>query len=390
MHIRGERIIIFGDSLTHHGADNGPEIWDVNAGSARPSSAPGDLLASLLAEDGASAVRTNARVGRSAANFYERENATALLASDRAFRPTKVVVMLGTNDIGRDPAKTANAMAGIRSAYEGMGAEVWAIGPLTYNNAALNAQSASVAQIMGNVFGGRFIDGRPLSVQTARAGDGVHFRPDSARQTALNLQRALLGASGHGNLIPSLMLGAGLAVGAIMLFRAFADPTPRTRRGVLGDLTQHLLGAPEDPPKPSIDELARRARKAREARERMVRDAFGKSPAVIISTSHGGEKLAIMSGEMQNTEHGKLRVTYFDEDGPIGHATRPSLKAIIEDVIDYYPTAVRPATDEEVIRWTSTERYQKGAEHVAEMQRRNSGLKGSKARKRTSRRQRPG
>lgn len=385
MHIRGERIIIFGDSLTHHGADNGPEIWDVNAGSARTSSAPGDLLASLLAEGGASAVRTNARVGRSAANFYERENATALLTSDRAFRPTKVVVMLGTNDIGRDPAKTANAMAGIRSAYEGMGAEVWAIGPLTYNNAAMNAQAANVAQLMRNVFGGRFIDGRPLSIQTERAGDGVHFRPDSARRTAINLKAALTSANTHGELISSLMLGAGLALGAVVLFRAFADHTPKTRRSVLSDLSGHLLGSAEDPPKPSIDELARRARKAREARERMVREAFGKSPAVILSTAHGGEKLAIMSGEMQNVEHGKLRVTYFDEDGPIGHATRPSLKAIIEDVIDYYPTAVRPASDEEVIRWTSTERYQKGAEHVAEMQRRNSGLKGAKPKRKRKR-----
>jgi hypothetical protein len=64
MNVVGERIVIFGDSLSHHGADDAPEIWDVNAGSNRASSAPGDILASMLLEAGAQAVRidANARV----------------------------------------------------------------------------------------------------------------------------------------------------------------------------------------------------------------------------------------------------------------------------------------------------------------------------------------
>lgn len=384
MNVRGERILIFGDSLTHHGADNGPETWDVNAGSSRASSAPGDLLASMLLEQGASAVRTNARVGRSATNFYERENASDLLAADRSWRPTKVVIMLGTNDLGRAFDKTTAAMAGLKSAYEGMGAEVWAIGPFTYNNGSLNAQAPEVAQIMHNVFGARFIDGRPLSVQTGRTSDGVHFGQAAAKQTALNIANALMTKQTGADTLGALALGAGLALGALALFKLFSEPT---RQRSLADYTlvppspfSRLLGAPSDPEKPSIDELARRARNARKARESMVRDAFGKSSAIILTTKDGDEKLAILSGEMQNTQHGKHRVTYFGKDGPIGHATRTSLSKIVEDVIDYYPTNVRPATEAEVMKWTSTEEFEEGARRVAEVQRLNSGLKGGKRR----------
>jgi len=93
MNARGERILIFGDSLTQH-ASGGNPVWDVNAGSNRSSSAPGDLLASLLLEQGAAAVRTNALVSRSAYNFWSREPAQQLIQDDLAWRPTKIIFVL--------------------------------------------------------------------------------------------------------------------------------------------------------------------------------------------------------------------------------------------------------------------------------------------------------
>jgi len=211
MNARGERILVFGDSLSHHGADAAPEIWDVDQGSSRSSGQPGDLLASLLLEQGAMAARVNARVGRSAANFWGREDTAALLGSDQAFQPTKVIVILGTNDLGVSPQKTADSMLAIKRAYEAMGAEVWAIGPVTYNSDALNAKAPAVVAIMQSVFGSRFIDGRPLSVQTNRAGDGVHFGASSAAQTAQNMLAAVLRA---GKLSAGFWTAAAVLVGA--------------------------------------------------------------------------------------------------------------------------------------------------------------------------------
>ncbi len=395
MNVRGERILIFGDSLTHHGADAGPEVWNVDAGSSRTSSAPGDLLASLLLEQGAAAVRTDARVGRSAANFYERENATALLDGDKNWRPTKVVIMLGTNDIGRDVGKTTAAMAGLKNAFELAGAEVWAIGPMTYNVASLNQQAPQVVQVMANVFGARFIDARNLSVQTGRARDGVHFGQDAARQTALNLANVLMSKSTTGDLLGAMLLGAGLAMGAIALYRMFASPAPVTRRGVLEGLftvPQHpggfagvlALPASADEDDDEFDEpedlraMTLRFKREKAERKQKVNEAFEKSNAVILTLKDGQRKLAIKTPEMSNKDEGKIRVTYFGEDGPIGHATRKSMNEIVEDVIDYFPVDVKPATEIEVMKWTGTDEFAEGARRVAEVQRANAGLKGTK------------
>jgi len=194
MKINGERILIFGDSLTHHGDDNAPEIWDVDRNSSRISAQPGDLLASLLAEKGAT-VRTNANVSRSAVNFwnksskYQHTSAQDLISLDGLFAPTQVVVMLGTNDLGLNLRADTLAMQRIRDAYIALGArDIWAIGPPVFANAALNAQSDVVYQTLYNVFGvDHVIDARPLSTTTDRAGDGVHFQPSSARDFAQRL-----------------------------------------------------------------------------------------------------------------------------------------------------------------------------------------------------------
>lgn len=199
MNVAGERILIFGDSLTHSGSDGGPEIWDVDQGSGRVSSAPGGILASLLLEAGAQAVRTDANVGRSAANFWagtsrhQFQSAAALVESDRAFAPTKVIVMLGTNDadVGRmDPT----AIATIRDTYAGMGAEVIAIGPPVFASEAMNAKVQGVYDVLSQTFD-TVIDARPLSSTNNRAGDGVHFTPLSAQPFAYALATEVTAAS---------------------------------------------------------------------------------------------------------------------------------------------------------------------------------------------------
>lgn len=244
MNVRGERILIFGDSLSHYGQDSAPEVWEPPSTALVTSSAPGSVLASLLLQQGAQATRTNARVGRSAASFYDREDATGLINADRAWRPTKVIVMLGTNDIGRSIDKTTAAMAGIKSAYEGMGAEVWAVGPFTYNNASLNAQANEVVQVMQNVFGARFIDGRPLSIQSGRTGDGVHFGAAAAKQTALNVANAVMTKTTAGDMLGVMALGAAIGIGAFVLFRALVD-MPSSRQ--LSDIRTTLALADPNP-----------------------------------------------------------------------------------------------------------------------------------------------
>jgi len=196
MNVNGERVLIFGDSLSHHGADDAPEIWDVNTGSNRASSAPGDILASLLLEAGAKAVRIDANVGRSAKNFWTAPNrrqthtAAELLASDKAFRPTKVIIMLGTNDADAG-SMDGPSIARIRDAYQAMGAEVWAVGPPVFASPQLTTNAVLVYGTLAQAFGGRTIDARPMSTTTGRAGDGVHFQPAAARPFATQLAAKL-------------------------------------------------------------------------------------------------------------------------------------------------------------------------------------------------------
>ncbi len=235
MNVRGERIIIFGDSLSHGGADSGPTIQDITTNSARQSSAPGDLLASMLLEQGAAAVRTNAKVGRSAWNFWQREPTASLIASDQAFKPTKVVVMLGTNDAdsGVAPDKDFSSFVAIRDIYRSMGAEVIAIGPFL---SAIPAQQVEqVVQTMKSAFGSlHFIDGRPLSQLAVHARDGVHYTVVGARTLALALTDAILSKLSPATLWNSIGLGV-LGIGVVFLGAVAYSRHQRKTRGFLMD-----------------------------------------------------------------------------------------------------------------------------------------------------------
>jgi lysophospholipase L1-like esterase len=298
MNARDERIIIFGDSLTHEFADSSAEIWDVDQGSSRGSSSPGSLLASLLLEQGASAVRTDSRVGRSAVNFFSRENAQGLLASDTAFAPTKVVVMLGTNDIGMGIEPTRQSMQAIRDAYQGMGAEVWAIGPMTYVGAGamLNNDSQGIVDVMQDVFGARFIDARPLSINVGRSGDGVHFGGDAARMTALNLAQALLETKGP---MSPWTTGALIAIGVIGAVAVWGVYNRKKRGqsllgdGALEDLED--LENLEEPP--SFHELIRdEDPAAMQVAEDLLLEKGWKMSEIVGGTKHGTIELKPMHG----------------------------------------------------------------------------------------------
>lgn len=247
MNVQGERVLIFGDSLSHHGDDYGPEIWDVNAGSSRATSAPGDILASLLLEQGASAVRIDANVGRSARNFWTAPNnhqktpATQLIALDQAFAPTKVIVMLGTNDADAGAMDVAS-ITQIRDTYAAMGAEIWAVGPPVFADARLTNNAVKVYDTMAQVFGAdHLIDSRPISSTDYRTSDGVHFQAAGARPFANALANQLVTTYNSAAPVlpaapPNKWVGAALAFGGVLalglIWMRFRD------RKVLG------LGAP--------------------------------------------------------------------------------------------------------------------------------------------------
>lgn len=241
MNVRGERIIIFGDSLSHPGSDSSPTIQDITQSSSRQSSAPGDLLGSFLLEQGAAAVRVNARVGRSAWNFWQREAAAELITADHAFKPTKVIVMLGTNDADSGVAadKDRAAFQEIADAYREMGAEVWAVGPFV---SAIDGQRVEqVVQTMKSVFGMRFIDGRPLSQLAAHARDGVHYTAVGARTLALGLTDAILSKISPTSVWNTIGLGV-LGIGVVF---AGSMVWSRYHRKTLGFLSDSFTTASE-------------------------------------------------------------------------------------------------------------------------------------------------
>lgn len=579
MNARGERILIFGDSLTQH-ASGGNPVWDVNAGPQRASSAPGDLLASLLLDQGAT-VRTNALVSRSAFNFWTREDAAKLIAADLAWKPTKIVFVLGTNDVGLAPGPDEAAFVRLRDAYQPAKAEIWAIGPFTSRLPAAGVEQ--VVTTMRKVFGPRFLDGRPLSAMISPGSDGVHYTPTSARLLALNLADALLSAATVKPWVgaaigAAVVVGGGLIYGLAMssrrglagleivdgkrwdgstsaLVRSGYKPVPCKSgldakglarcwsRGTLGapvsyrliyltagkrsvapeefasveaatravrtfkargwtawvedDTGQFVpvkgaqrrprgLGAAEAPMDAAAKRLVTRTRKliatlaagdyadmngatdlmvkindatlkleraghpdvatalqaekgaaveagqaarsarlaedARRAREEhreaertrpdawmrgrrglhgdddddeprpgeddetwwrrimrrakegesRVRDALEHHDALIITARGGRRILVLKTPEMSNPHEGALRITTFDEDGPIGHQTRATVAQLADEVYrDWHPEAITLASEAEVMAWTGTERFAKGAAAVAEMQRRN-------------------
>lgn len=219
MDVKGQRVLIFGDSLTAR--SGAPVQVDITEGTDRRSSSPGDLLASQLLAAGAAAARINARVGRSAWNFWQREEAAKLIAADLAWQPTIVFVMLGTNDIGLNLTKDRQALERIRDAYAAGGAQLVGIGPPAFSVERLAEGSPGVVAMHRKVFGpDRVVDARPLSQDLleapGRAGDRVHFTAAGAAALAPRLAAAIAGlpaAPRKGAPWKPLGIGFGLTLG---------------------------------------------------------------------------------------------------------------------------------------------------------------------------------
>ena len=98
-----------------------------------------------------------------------------------------------------------------------------------------------------------------------------------------------------------------------------------------------------------------------------VERALAQSPAIITTTGDRDE-LYILTREMSHPEDGAWRLTNFLHDGPWGHDTRPTIRELAELVANRRPASIRPATDDDVIAWTSTPAFVTGAKHVAFIQ----------------------
>jgi lysophospholipase L1-like esterase len=205
VNVSGKRVLIFGDSMSHHGLDSAPDAVDVTDASTTRSASPGDLLASHLLNAGAASVRINAKVGRSAYSFFNAEQGDAILAQEIARKPDIVFVILGTNDMLRDQQLDAAAMTKIRRAFADAGADVWCVGPpsfsdslqttsgMTYNDAA-QATVTMERQVFGT---DRFIDARGMTTDIltsdqGRAKDLLHFTPSGAQKWAARLAYFIL------------------------------------------------------------------------------------------------------------------------------------------------------------------------------------------------------
>ncbi len=208
MEVAGRKVLLFGDSLTHVGPDAGPEIVDLSPSGSYGS--PGGLLGQRFLRAGAAAVRTDARIGRSATNFWSREDTAKLLGADLSWKPDLVFVMLGTNDLGGDVVAHTAGLVKIRDTFTTHGIEVWGIGPPGFPNAAQAAQAPPVIGMMARVFGPRFIDATKASTGADRTSDGVHFTSRGAPVFAEGLGQ-LVDAAGHTSLVVRVAK-AGLGV----------------------------------------------------------------------------------------------------------------------------------------------------------------------------------
>lgn len=169
------RVLIFGDSLTHHGEDNSPEMYDVKEDDSAEQ--PGDILGHLLVKRGYQ-VRLDANVGRSFYNFWKApggrqyHSADDLIKADLDFQPNMVIIMLGTNDLGLGAKLDLDAMIRLRDVFEGI--EIIVVGPPTYVYDNDNYHAKQVYKSLDDVFN-RVIDARPISSKSGRTKDGQHF-----------------------------------------------------------------------------------------------------------------------------------------------------------------------------------------------------------------------
>lgn len=155
--------------------------------------------------------------------------------------------------------------------------------------------------------------------------------------------------------------GVTLAIGLVGLSIQHGRSMPRLRGPVDdddGDDGDDDFGS---------DDFMRKIAKRRHERETAAKQALATSPAIIIDDGHS-KRLMLVTGEMQDREHGTLRVTTFNDDGPSGHATRRSMDEIAQAINEYGWKTLRPASETEVMEWTSTEKFVVGSKKTAAIQ----------------------
>jgi hypothetical protein len=155
-------------------------------------------------------------------------------------------------------------------------------------------------------------------------------------------------------------------------FKALPMPYVFVLERGLGGVTGRSADPDDQEPGEDDDKWWERLqRQANAGRDRM-REALEKHDAVILTTAGGRRVLVIKTPEVVDVEDGALRVTTFDEDGPIGHTTRPTIAKLAEEVHrDWHPQHIEPASEAAIMAWTGTERFARGAAAVAEVQRFN-------------------
>lgn len=123
----------------------------------------------------------------------------------------------------------------------------------------------------------------------------------------------------------------------------------------------------QNPPEDFEAEIER-MRQKHAARLEAVESALAKSPAIIVTHKDGRRELYLLTPEMSSPQDGAWRLTCLMPDGPWGHDTRRTVRDLAEEVARSHPATVTPASEDEVVMWTETEEFVRGAKRVAFIQ----------------------
>lgn len=191
------RILVFGDSLSTSGG-------------------PGVVMARELEARG-HVVNVEAKSGRSAWNFYDREDHALIVKQALWTKPDLVIVWLGTNELGLSSKTNLAAFTRLKNDLGKDGAIVIAIGPPAFADVERRDQSVAVYATMRKVFG-VVVDARPRSADLReapyRTSDGVHF---TSRGAAVLGPRLADDVTKLGTVTAGVVIGAAVFVGVALL-----------------------------------------------------------------------------------------------------------------------------------------------------------------------------
>lgn len=125
-----------------------------------------------------------------------------------------------------------------------------------------------------------------------------------------------------------------------------------------------------------------RSASANEEIQRQMRDwedrlvaitaALAASPAVVLTWRDGRKELLLVTPDT-NPEPGRpLRITTFMADGPYGHENVADMAEAAARIREKHWKAITPASEAEVMRWTSSPEFVVGAKRVAIIQAANT------------------